>query len=150
MTVVLCQKTLGMVTDYRLLHSLARAEKELGEVEQANQDYQQALAICPAADEKEKSAIIHNLGSLKADTGDIAGAIALYEQSLETFEGIGNLQGKTSTLAMLGQLLVTAQEYYKTGLDYLQQSLDILKHLQSPEAEKVKEIIAEVQKRIKN
>ncbi|NER24363.1 MAG: hypothetical protein F6J96_27385 [Symploca sp. SIO1C2] len=28
--------------------------------------------------------------------------------------------------------------------------LDILKHLQSPEAEKVKEIIAEEQKRIKN
>ncbi|NES23244.1 MAG: tetratricopeptide repeat protein, partial [Symploca sp. SIO3E6] len=349
-TVELCQKTLGTVTDYRLVHNLAFAEHQLGEVEQASQDYQQALAICPTADEKEKSAIIHNLGSLKANTGDIPGAIALYEQSLEikesigdlqgkaatlhqrgilktntgdiagaialyeqsleikesignmqgkastlhqlgslkantgdipgaialyeqsleTFESIGNLQGKASTLhnlgnltadtgdipgaialyeqsletfesigdlqgkaatlhemgrlkantgdipaaitlyeqsleitesignmqgkaatlhemgmlkantgdipaaitlyeqsleitesignmqvkastlAMLGQLLVTAQEDYKTGLDYLQQSLDILQHLQSPEAENVKEIIADVKKRIKN
>ena len=91
-TVDICQKTLGLFTDYRLLHSLARAEEVFGEVEQASKDYQQALAICPAADKKEKSSIIHNLAILKANAGDNPATIALFEQSLELKEGIDYLQ----------------------------------------------------------
>ena len=46
---------------------------------------------------------------------------------------------------MLGQLLADEQVDLETGLNYLQQSLEILQHIQSPEAEKVKRIIARVQ-----
>ncbi|NET58357.1 MAG: tetratricopeptide repeat protein [Symploca sp. SIO2E6] len=88
------------------------------------------------------------MGILKADTGDISGAIALLEQSLEIEEGIGNLKGKAMTLQWLGWLAAYAQKDYQTALDYLQQSLDILQHLQSPEAEKVRKIIAKVQQRM--
>ena len=45
---------------------------------------------------------------------------------------------------MLGQLLA-AQGDVDQALNYLQQSLDILQHLQSPDAETVRRIIAAVQ-----
>jgi len=51
------------------------------------------------------------------------------------------------TLQWLGWLAADAQGDYETAFNYLQQSLDILQHLQSPEAEKVKKIIADVQQR---
>ncbi|XWK86852.1 MAG: hypothetical protein U7127_21990 [Phormidium sp.] len=76
--------------------------------------------------------------------GDIAGAIALFKQSLVIEERIGNLQGKAITLQWLGGL-AAAQGNFETGLNYLQQSLEILQHIQSPEAKNVREIIATVQ-----
>ena len=45
---------------------------------------------------------------------------------------------------MLGQLLA-AQGDCDSALNYLQQSLEILQHLRSPDAETVKRIIARVQ-----
>ncbi|MEW5857653.1 MAG: tetratricopeptide repeat protein, partial [Cyanobacteriota bacterium] len=70
---------------------------------------------------------------------------AYYQQSLDIFERICNLQGKAATLAMLGQLLAL-QGDFNTSLNYLQQSLEILQRLQSPRAETVRQAIARVQK----
>ena len=100
----ICQQTIGLVADYRLLHNLANAELYLGEVEQASKDYQQALVNCPVADEEARATIIHNLGHLKSKTGDIPAALTLYEQSLKITEGIGDLQGKAKTLHEMGSL----------------------------------------------
>ena len=47
---------------------------------------------------------------------------------------------------MLGQLLA-AQGDFDQALNYLQQSLEILPHLRSPDAEIVRRIIAAVQQR---
>jgi len=223
--VELCQATLEIAEDYRVLHGLARSEQELGEVSQAQTHYQQALDSCPQDDEKEKSAIIHNLASLKANSGEIEEAIALYQQSLEITERIGDAQGKAATLhelgslkansgeieeaialfqqsleieerignaqgkaatlhqlgrlkansgeieeaialfqqsleikerigdaqgkaatlAMLGQLLADEKGDFDIGLNYLQQSLEILQRIQSPDAETVRQIIARLQ-----
>ncbi|MBD3557967.1 CHAT domain-containing protein [Planktothrix sp. FACHB-1355] len=183
--VQLCKSTLEIAENYRILHELARSQQELGEVIQAKIYYQQALDNCLAEDETEKAAIIHNLGYLKANTGDIAGAIALYEQSLTITEGIGDIQTKAATLHELGRLkantgdiagaialyeqsltitesigdiqtkamtlqwlgwlAATEQGDFETGLNYLQQSLEILQHIQSPGSETVREIIARVQ-----
>ncbi|MDB9308163.1 tetratricopeptide repeat protein [Aphanizomenon sp. CS-733/32] len=71
--------------------------------------------------------------------------IALYQQSLEIKESIGNVQGKAITLAMLGQLLADEKGDFVTALDYLQESLEILQRIQSPDAETVREIINDVQ-----
>ncbi|WP_414581184.1 tetratricopeptide repeat protein [Scytonema sp. PCC 10023] len=100
----LCKSTLDLAEDYRVLHELAQAEQELGEVEQARKHYQQALDTCSPTDTTEKAGIIHNLGRLKADTGDIEGAIALFEQSLSLTEQIGDVHGKAATLHQLGIL----------------------------------------------
>ncbi|AFZ17807.1 tetratricopeptide repeat protein [Allocoleopsis franciscana] len=122
--VELCQATLEIAEDYRVLHGLARSEKELGEVSQAQTHYQQALDSCPQDDEKEKSAIIHNLAILKANSGEIEEAIALYQQSLEIKERIGDAQGKAATLHCLAILKANTGEI-EEAIALYQQSLDI-------------------------
>jgi tetratricopeptide (TPR) repeat protein len=108
--------------------------------------YEKSLAITESiGDIKGQAATLQNLAALKADRGDIAGAIALFEKSLAIKESIGNLQGKAMTLQWLGWLAATEQGDFETGLNYLEQSLEILQHIQSPEAENVRELIARVQ-----
>ncbi len=46
---------------------------------------------------------------------------------------------------MLGQLLADEKGDFDQALNYLQQSLEILQHLRSPDAEMVKRIIARIQ-----
>ncbi|MBJ7296445.1 MAG: tetratricopeptide repeat protein, partial [Dolichospermum sp.] len=94
----LCKSILETVKDYRILTNLARSEKELGEIEQAHQHYQQALELCPATDEKGKAIIIHNLAVICVNTGKIEEAIALYQQSLQLTKSIGDVQGIAATL----------------------------------------------------
>jgi tetratricopeptide (TPR) repeat protein len=100
----LCQSTLDTFEDYRILLQLARCEQELGQIKQAQQHYQKAQLQCLSADEIYKAAIIHNLASIYANTGKIEEAIALYQQVLEIDKSTGNVQGKATTLAMLGHL----------------------------------------------
>ena len=128
-----------------VLHELGILFANLGEIEQAIAYHQQSLEIEERiGDVQGKAATLHNLAGIYANTGEIEQAIAYYQQSLEIKERIGDVQGKAATLAMLGQLLAL-QGDFNTSLNYLQQSLDILQRLQLPNAEKVREAIAEVQ-----
>jgi tetratricopeptide (TPR) repeat protein len=77
-----CRETLEIIKDYRILHNLARAQKNLGEVEAATFYYQQALETCPVEDEQANSTIIHNLATLYMAQGEIDQAITLFQQSL--------------------------------------------------------------------
>jgi len=136
----------NLQTKAATLHCLGSLKANTGDIAGAIALYEQSLAINESIGNLQtKAATLHCLGSLKANTGDIAGAIALYEQSLAIFESIGNLQGKAMTLQWLGWLAATEQGDFETGLNYLQQSLEILQHIQSPKAETVREIIARVQ-----
>ncbi|MCC5628588.1 tetratricopeptide repeat protein [Nostoc sphaeroides CHAB 2801] len=63
-------------------------------------------------------------------------AIALFNQSLEIFESIGDVQGKAMTLWWLGYLAEQQGEYTK-AISYLQPALEILQRLKSPDAESV-------------
>ncbi len=92
----------------------------------------------------------YELAGIKANQGQIEEAIALYEQSLELSKSIGDVRGKAITLGMMGQLLVYEKGDFATALNYLHQSLEILQHLQSPDAEKVREVIARVQQMAEN
>ncbi|MEH1778021.1 MAG: tetratricopeptide repeat protein [Nostoc sp.] len=47
---------------------------------------------------------MHQLGHIYANKGEVDQAIALYNQSLEIFERIGNVQGKAATLHCLAIL----------------------------------------------
>jgi hypothetical protein len=51
------------------------------------------------------------------------------------------VQCKAATFAMMGQLLADTQRDVGGGLAYLQQSLDLLICLKSPDAQVVQEII---------
>ncbi|MEG5057808.1 MULTISPECIES: tetratricopeptide repeat protein [unclassified Microcoleus] len=127
------------------LHQLAIIYANQGDVEKAIAFYQQSLEVEEKIGNVQgKAATLHQLAGIYANQGDVEKAIAFYQQSLELKEKIGNVQGKAATFAMLGQLLA-AQGDFEKALNYLQQSLEILQHLRSPDAEIVKEIIADVQ-----
>ncbi|MEH2264639.1 tetratricopeptide repeat protein, partial [Nostoc sp.] len=126
--VQLCKSTLELAEDYLVLHELARSEQELGEVIKAQEYYQQALDSCPAEDEQEKAAIIHNLGYLKANSGEIEEAIALYQQSLVITEQIGHVRNKAATLNNLGYLKANSGEI-EEAIALYQQSLAIFEQI---------------------
>jgi Tfp pilus assembly protein PilF len=50
---------------------------------------------------KGKAATLHCLATIYANQGEVAKAIALYEQSLELNEKIGNVRGKAANLHQL-------------------------------------------------
>jgi len=52
-----------------------------------------------------KAATLHCLAMIYANQGKIDQAIALYQQSLETDEKIGDVQGKAATLHQLAGIL---------------------------------------------
>jgi tetratricopeptide (TPR) repeat protein len=126
--VKLCQATLEIVQDYRILHQLARCSEPLGEVQKAREFYENALAAWNDDDESHKAAIIHNLASLKASQGEVDAAIALYQQSLAIKERIGNAQGKAATLHEMGRLKANQGEV-DAAIALYQQSLDITERI---------------------
>ncbi len=99
-----CLDTLVIIEDYHIFHSLGIAENHIGEVEQAEQHYQQALELCSSNDEQEKASIYHHLGILYANWGDVDDALALFNQSLSIKKRIGNVQGEAATLQCIGTI----------------------------------------------
>jgi tetratricopeptide (TPR) repeat protein len=63
-------------------------------------------------------------------------AIALYNQSLEITQRIGDVRTQAMTLRRLGDLAEQQGEYTK-AISYLQPALEILQRLKSPHAESV-------------
>ena len=124
----LCQSTLEITKNHSVLKEMAYCEHQMGEVDQALNYYQQALNLCPAEDEEELAAIYHYLGMLKADKGKVDEALALFNQSLEINERIGNVQGKAATLHQLGILYANKGEVDKAIALY-NRSLEITQRI---------------------
>jgi tetratricopeptide (TPR) repeat protein len=122
--VQLSKSTLEITEDYRVLKVMASCESQLGEIDQALKHYQKALSLCPLEDKVQQSAIILNLGRLKANTGEIEEAIALYEQSLAIKEQIGDVQGQAATLHEMGILKANRGEI-EEAIALYEQSLAI-------------------------
>ncbi|MEH1897428.1 MAG: tetratricopeptide repeat protein, partial [Nostoc sp.] len=120
----LCKLTLEITKNHSVLKEMAYCEHQMGEVNQALNYYQQALNLCPAEDERELGSIYHYLGILKADKGEVDEAIALFNQSLEIEERIGNVKGKAETLHGLGNLYADKGEVDE-AIALFNQSLEI-------------------------
>ena len=119
-----CEETLAVFPNYRIFHSLARSQAELGETDAAKKYYQQAVDECPPADEIVKPAILHNLAGIYATQGEIAKAIAFYEQSLELTGKMGAVQGKAATLHQLAGIYADQGEVAKAIALY-EESLEL-------------------------
>ena len=104
-TVDLCEQVLAAFQDYRILGTIARAEEVLGFVQEAVTHYQQVLELCPEEELQGKATTLNNMAQVIAQQGDVPRAIALWEQSLEIFEQIGDVQGKATTLSNMGQVI---------------------------------------------
>jgi tetratricopeptide (TPR) repeat protein len=131
--VQLCNSTLKIAKDYRVLHQLARAEECLGEVAKALEHYQQALDLCPPEDEKAKGDIIHNLAEIYATQRQTEKALALNQQSLELTERISDNQGKASALHQQACLKLD-QGQSEEALALYEQSLDLNSDIQGKAA----------------
>ena len=129
-----------------ILHELGWIQDDWGNKKEAIAFYEQSLQLEEKIGNVQgKAATLHCLAIIYANQGEVEKAIAFYQQSLELEEKIGDVRGKAATFAMLGQLLADEKGDFDKALNYLQQSLDILQHLRSPDAEIVREIIADVQ-----
>ncbi|MDM9582501.1 tetratricopeptide repeat protein [Nostoc sp. GT001] len=120
----LCKLTLEITKNHSVLKEMAYCEHQMGEVDQALNYYQQALNLCPAEDERGLGSIYHYLGILKAAKGEVDEAIALYNQSLEINERIGDVQTKPSTLHQLAMIYADKGEVDEAIALY-NQSLEI-------------------------
>jgi tetratricopeptide (TPR) repeat protein len=126
-------------------HNMAGIYETQGKIDAAIKLYQQSLEIHESiGDVRDNARTLHQMAGIYETQGQIDAAIKLYQQSLELKESIGNVQGKAATLAMMGQLLADERGDFETALAYLQESLAILEHLRSPDAETVKGIMARV------
>ncbi|MEH2302597.1 MAG: tetratricopeptide repeat protein [Nostoc sp.] len=124
----LCQQILAVVQDYRILGSIARAKYNLGLVEDALANYQQALDLCPTDDLKEKSIILSNMAWLIAQQGDTKTAVSYWQESLEIDERIGNDLGKGATLNNMAEV-IARQGDIEQALSFWQESLKIIEHI---------------------
>ena len=91
-----------------------------------------------------KATTLHQLAGIYANQGEIDQAIALFQQSLEITEKIGDVQGKAMTLWWLGTI-ANGQDNSEQALIYLQESFEILQRLRSPYAAQVEAIINRIQ-----
>ena len=134
------------------LQAMGHIYSQQGEIQQALALYQRLLAIFEHINNVPgKAATLHHIAGIYTQQGEIQQAITLYQQSLEIFERIDNMNvhGKARTLAMLGDLLAAIGDF-EAALGYLQQSLEILQHFQSPNADIVKEAIANLKQMAEN
>ncbi|OCQ97660.1 hypothetical protein BCD64_06060 [Nostoc sp. MBR 210] len=126
----LCQAILQLGDDYRILGTIARAEETLGFVNSAMTHYEQALELCPEDDLTRKATILNNMAGLKAQKGDVTGAIALYQQSLDLTDSIDDVRVEPLILNNIA-LLKQQQGDIVAALDLYQQSLDIANRIRN-------------------
>ena len=123
-TVELCKSTLNIVEDYRVLKEMAYCQQQLGEVEEALKNYQQAKKLCPLEDETETASICHYLAGIYAQQGEVDEAINLYQQSLDLKERIGDVQGKAASLHNIARIYAQRGDVDE-AINLYQQSLDL-------------------------
>jgi tetratricopeptide (TPR) repeat protein len=112
-----CEATLALGEDHRVLHALARAEGACGETARAEAHFEAALARCPADEGREtlleRAALLHNTADLLAGRGEVDEASRRLHRALSLHERIGDPTSRANTLDRLASLL--AQQGDVTG-----------------------------------
>jgi hypothetical protein len=76
--------------------------------------------------------------------GDLDGAMGLYQQVLDNYEGLGDLQGKSATLGMMGQMLWKFK-HYAQGLMALLDSMEISRKMGArPDVERAASVVLDM------
>jgi tetratricopeptide (TPR) repeat protein len=113
-------------TRIRVLNDLGIAYRSRSEYKTATYYLKQALDL--AKDDEDfislKANTLHELGWIQDDWGNPKEAIAFYQESLEIYEKIGNLQGKAATLHNLAGIYANRGEVEK-AIAFYQQSLEL-------------------------
>lgn len=127
------------------LHQLAMVAQDREELEEAQQLYDESLEINKQSGDQSGIAItLHELGRLAQGRGELKDARRLYDESLEIKKKLGDQNGIAITLGQLGLLI--AQEGDKaTGVKLLCEALSIFERLKSPNAERVRRNLAQLE-----
>ncbi|MCL1492330.1 MAG: tetratricopeptide repeat protein [Pseudanabaena sp. Salubria-1] len=132
--VILCKNTLEVSRSSKVLTELVYCEQSLGNVEKAEEYYQQAINECLDDDESTKAFTLHCLGMLKAQQGQVDQAINLYQQSLEINESIGFVMGKPATLIEMAKIY-QSQGLVDKAFEQYHQALEIARQIGNVEKE---------------
>jgi len=128
------------------LGSLGNAWSVLGEPRKAIAFYEQALEIAQeTGDRRNEGIYLGNLGLAWADLGEAHKASAYYEQALEIAKEIGDRGGEGRHLANLGNAYQNLGEVNRARECY-QQALKIFTAIESPNADWVRQQMAELEK----
>lgn len=104
-------------------------------------------ALESARNLRDEAAIVrfgHNTAITFQNRGELEEARRLYSESLEIEKRLGNQSGIASTLGQLGSL--AAQEGDRAeGVKLLREALNIFERLKSPDAEKARRMLAQVE-----
>ncbi len=115
-----------------IYNNLGLALRDLGQIRQAREYFEQALQLRRrAGDRKGEAAAINHLGRIYADLGEKEQAKEYLEQALGIRREVKDRQGETTTLNNLGNVYADLGEK-KRAKEYLEQALDIVKEDENP------------------
>ncbi|WP_404788964.1 tetratricopeptide repeat protein [Altericista sp. CCNU0014] len=124
------QTQANIKTCLQILNELGVLYRSQGDVVKAEKMFQDALA--QITDEPEllsiKATVLHELGVLRNNLGKSEEAIALYKQSLELHERIGDVRGKAATLHQMAGIYADRGEV-EQAIALYQQSLELKKRI---------------------
>ncbi|MEH2101844.1 MAG: tetratricopeptide repeat protein, partial [Nostoc sp.] len=100
---LLMEESTDIRTRATISKELGTAYRSIGEAKKAEDFLLEALKLTEEDENLAgiKASVLHELGYIYDDLGEWDKAIALYNQSLEIKESIGNVQGKAATLHQL-------------------------------------------------
>jgi tetratricopeptide (TPR) repeat protein len=109
-----------------ILKELGVAYGSIGEPRKAEDFLQDALKLTDDAENliSIKASILYEISNIYLGWGNLASAIALFQQSLDLYEKIGDVQGKASSLHLLA-IIYARRGDVDRAIALFQQSLDL-------------------------
>ena len=128
------------------LGNLGNAYRELGETRRAIEFHEQQLAITrEIGDRRGEGYALGNLGNAYTDLGETGRAVKLYEKAIEIAREIGDHRGEATNLWNISLALNKLGERAQ-AIARAEAALKIFEQVEDPEADKVREQIAEWRK----
>jgi tetratricopeptide (TPR) repeat protein len=121
----LCEDTLAVQTDSRIIHNLSIIYHRLGDLKQALTLSQQSIDLDRAiGDDQGEAASLHQMSRIYLNLGDLKQALTLSQQSIEIKRAIGDDQGEAASLHQMSRIYRNLGDL-KQALTLSQQSIEI-------------------------
>jgi tetratricopeptide (TPR) repeat protein len=133
-----------------VLNNIARIHTIRGEYDKAVQLYNQCMEIARRlGDQQAIASTLHDIATIHDSKGEYDQAMKKYNQSLEIKRQLGDQQGIARTLTNISALILK-NGGYEEALSYLLKAYTILTGLNSPELQRVIEILSYINQKLGN
>jgi len=128
------------------MRKAGRVFRLFGQPERTQQMLDSAERIAQEQDDQSLlSAVYYERCEILVTRGDLAGAMALYQQSLDLYEALGDVRGKATTLVMLAKIQF-GEGKRELALQNTRESLRLLEYLGATrEIAQVRQILAQME-----